>query len=86
MKHRPEHKIGKLYSNYLLKSTEFVNKYLGDPSTPFIEYFRELIHENIFKQILSGQITNRKIDFSLYYEKDSLERSREAPTFSKNKN
>ena len=79
MKQRPERKIGKLYSNFLLKSTEFVNKFLGDPSSLFIDYYHSLLKENIFKQILSGQITNRKLEFEGGTSRKSHNPSFESP-------
>lgn len=56
--------MGKIYSNYLLKSNQFVNKYLSNPAKILINNLEDLIKSNLFRKLLSGQITTRKINIS----------------------
>lgn len=42
-----------------------MNKYLGNPAKILINYIEELIKSNLFRKIISGQITLRKLNLSL---------------------
>jgi len=41
-----------------------VNKYLSNPAKMLISYLQDLIKSNMFRRLLAGQITTRKLDVS----------------------
>ena len=58
---RPNDKIGKLYSNCLLKGIDFVNRCIANPAKPITDYFKDLSRSNVFKLMVAGQLTNRTL-------------------------
>ena len=54
--------MGKIYTNYLLTSPNFVNKFITNPGNGLTRYLEELIRSNLFRKLLAGQITSRKLD------------------------
>ena len=42
-----------------------MNRFLKNPAKPLTDYFKELSRSHLFKMMVAGQISNRKLEMSL---------------------